>query len=297
MDLITMTLLALTNFSNQFVGQLYRNLAIMGLINLHKPTSIMENAGIYTIPVQGLNLVANDRAAGALVTDQDPDAEGRSITYGESYVSFPVDAGWAAQPNGRSTVENNIKNAVNVLTKKVARKLLQELATRAGVAQVGTIGADLVLADFQETRRTLTDNEADDAGRVMLLSTMQMDNALNIDEYSRYDAGGIAGIFADGRARRIEGFNTVETPYVYSPAADQHIGVAMDPSGVHGVMPAQETFTDGSRMKVGAENDGVRLYIMHEPRERSNGGYRVIVSTVSGFRLIDTRKAVQLLGK
>lgn len=297
MDLNTMTQLALTTFSNQFIGVLYRNLGIMGLINLQKPADIMENAGIYTIPVQGLNLTSNKRAAGGLVVDQEPDAEGRQIAYDEDYVSIPVDAGWAAQPNGRATVENNIKNAVNTITKDIVRKLLQELATRSGVAQVNSLGTDLALADFQEARTTLTNNEADDAGRVMFLSTTQMNNALNISEYSRYDAGGIASVFADGKVRRIEGFNSIETPYVYSPAANQHIGVAMEPSGVYGVMPAQQTFTDGSRMKVGAENDGVRLYIMHEPRERSNGGYRIIVSAVSGFRLVDTRKAVQLLGK
>lgn len=297
MDLTTQTQLALTNFSNQFVGQLYRSLPIMGMINLNKPAGIMQNAGVYNIPVQGLNLTANTRSAGQLVVDQEPDAEARAITFDENYVAFPVDAGWASQPNGRSTVENNIKNAVSVLTKKVLRKLLLELAIRAGVAQVNTIGTDLVLADFQECRTTLTDNEVDDADRLMVLSTVQMNNALGIDQYSRYDANGVPGVFGDGRVGRIEGFTAVESPYVYSPAANQHIGIALAPSGVHGVMPAQEVFADGMRMKVGAENDGVRLYIMQEPMERSNGGYRMIVSTVSGFRLTDLRKAVQILGK
>jgi len=294
-NIVSQGAIALPKLAELAVGQLYRSLGFIQNTFVWRTTAAVQNGGTWNIPVLG-TFGSNVRAPGDSVVQQSPVPTVRSINIIERESTFPVDPTWEDSESGTNYILQYLTNAVNAVARDVTRDLLSILAQEPGVSFTGTLGATLVKADFDSARKILTDNELPEDNRYAILSTDQMSNLVNIPEFSRVDANGIPGVFSDGVVRRVAGFAALETPYVYSPLAGQHIGLAVHAPSVYSVFPMQGSFNKGSAEKSETELDGIRIALLREYLPGYNGAYQITVSSRFGFRLGRQEALVHLRG-
>ena len=252
------------------VGQLYQQLGFVQRTKKWATRQKIENGGSFAVPTLG-TVASNVRAPGNPVIDQTPAPTKQVIPVIEREVTIPMDATWLSSEGDFHYAEQQMMSAINALSEDVMIDILSAIATTGGLSAVGTLGANLVKADFDGARKFLTDAKLPRDNRIMNVSPDMMTDLTNIPEYSDYDKSGIVGSNPNGYTRAVSGFEVLESAYTENPAAGQHIGFACHPESINTVFPMQETFSDSGNSKVEVEKDGLRLYILDEYRPAYNG--------------------------
>lgn len=237
---------------------------------------------------------AKTRAPGGAVTFEDRTATYETITTQQFYDAFVTDETYESS-TGIQYLESLVETAVINVVEKVETYAAQAIATQVGVGTVGTYGVAGTRAHLQTARLAFINAKIPTNRLIAFVSGETLEDLTNIPEFTRFDAvGAVPGnAFREGLVDRVNGFQVLESPYVYSPAAGQHANVLADPQQVMYIFPAQpEIPASQGRSKVQFERNGVRLYILREPLPGYNGATAITVSVNFGCKAIRTQGVI-----
>lgn len=241
---------------------------------------------------------AKERTPGAPIVFEDRVGTYEEIVAKQIYDAFITDESYESS-SGFAYFESMLDTAVKNVVAQVETEAAKAIALQSGIGSVGTLGVAVARANLQTARMNLVNNKIPTGNLKAFVSAESMKDLTDINDLIRFDAVGAVprNAIREGVVDRVSGFELLESPYVYSPAAGQHTNLLFDPSQIMYIFPAQKPISESSITKVEFDRDGVRLYILKEPIAGYNGAYAYTVSVNFGIKSIRTEGVVKLLGK
>lgn len=293
LDSTTMLDHILPKLAEQAWGKLVAQLKFVPRLRRWNDPLAGQNASEWRVPKTSGGS-AKTRAPSGGVTFEDRTATYETITTQQFYDAFITDESYESS-TGIQYLESLIETAVGNVVEKVETHAAQAIATQSGVGTVGTYGSAGTRAHLQTARLSFINNKIPTRNLVAFVSGETHEDLTNISEFSRFDAIGAvpANAFREGIVDRVGGFQILESPYVYSPAANQHANILCDPQQVMYIFPAQnEIGSAQGRTKVQFERDGIRIYLLREPIPGYNGASGITVSVNFGCKAIRTEGVI-----
>ncbi|GAB4422304.1 MAG: hypothetical protein OHK0011_01100 [Turneriella sp.] len=241
---------------------------------------------------------AKTRAPGAGVTFEDRTASYVEITAQQFYDAFITDESYESS-TGIEYFAALLDTAVLNIVEKIEAYAAEQIALQLGIGSVGTHGVPVTRANLQTARLSFINNKIPTGNLKAFVSGETLVDLTDITEYARFDAVGAVprNAYREGLVDRVGGFEILESPYVYSPAAGQHTNLLFDPGQIMYIFPAQKPISKSATVKAEFEREGVRLYILEEQTFGYNGGTAYTVSTNFGIKAIRTEGVIKLLGR
>jgi hypothetical protein len=289
--------LILPTLANIALGKLIAGLKIPSNTTLWPNPMAGENTNDWYVPKVGGG-TPKVRAPGASVVFEDRTSSRVRIPTKQYYDAFEWDESIDAS-KAVAYYEPFIQTCVDSILEGIEADAMQILATASGITAIGTLGSSVTRTHLQQARLQFLNNKVPLGRLTALISGETSLDIANITEYTRMDSSGDIGARTqqEGLVRMASGFRLEESPYVYSPAANQHRNLLFDPGSIMHIFPAQTTQNSLGQQKVEAARDGFRLYMLLEGRPGTNGGRGVTVSCNFGIAPVRTEGLIHLNGK